>query len=237
MTADSAVLRVTGDMKVGQFSITFEDVSIPLAGIPVRVTRTYDSRQRNEDLDFGRGWSIENYQNVRVRESQKAGFSWRNYQPLPGPFGQWCTKSNGNRVVTVTLPDGQVESFRAKAVPECTPLKAETNVHLEFEAIDGTDSTLAQSDFGLLKLVTVAGTDVYNLVDPELVTTPVDPRHYQLTTPEGVVYSPRPVPRHREDRRTERQHDHIRARRHPPLERRGRDVRARDPRAGPRRAR
>lgn len=186
-TSDSVVLRVTGDMKVGQFSLTFEDVSIPVAGIPVRVTRTYDSRQRDESLDFGNGWSVD-YQNVRVRESAKPGFSWRSYQPVPGPFGEWCTQSNGQRVVTVTLPDGQVESFRAKAVPECTPLVPETNVTLQFDAIDGTDSTLAQTDYGLVRVATIAGSGVYNIVDPESPDTPIDPRHYRLTTPEGVIY-------------------------------------------------
>jgi RHS repeat-associated protein len=185
--SDSVVLRVTGDMKVGHFSLTFEDVSIPVAGIPIRVTRTYDTRQRGESLDFGHGWSVD-YQNVRVRESAKPGLSWRNFQPVPGPFGQWCTRSNGDRVVTVTLPDGAVESFRAKAEPECTALVPEGNVHLVFEPIDGTDSRLEQTDYGLLRIATTAGSGVYNLVDPGSPTEPVDPDSYRLTTPEGLVY-------------------------------------------------
>src|SRR5205085_318019 len=89
---------------------------------------------------------------------------------------------------TVTLPDGKVESFRAKAVPECTPLAPEPNVTLAFEPIDGTDSTLSQQDYGLLSVTTIAGSGVYNIVDPGAPDTPVDPRHYRLTTPEGVVY-------------------------------------------------
>lgn len=187
VSSDSVVLRVTGDMKVGHFALTFEDVSIPLAGIPIRVTRTYDTRQRNEPLDFGYGWSVD-YQNVRIRESAKAGFSWRNFQPIPGPFGQWCSRSNGARVVTVTLPDGEVESFRAKAEPECTELVPEVNVQLVYEPIDGTDSRLEQTDYGLVRLATIAGSGVYNIVDPDSPNEPVDPRNYRLTTPEGVVY-------------------------------------------------
>lgn len=185
--SDSVVLRVTGDMKVGHFSLTFEDVSIPVAGIPIRVTRTYDTRRRNEALDFGHGWTVD-YQSVRVHESARPGFSWRTYQPVPGPFGEWCTRSNGDRVVTVTLPDGAVESFRAKAEPECTALVPEGNVHLVFEPIDGTDSKLEQTSFGLLRVATTAGSDVYNLVDVGNPTEPVDPDEYRLTTPEGVVY-------------------------------------------------
>lgn len=48
-SSDSVNLLVDGDMKVGNFSFTVEDLSIPVAGIPIRVTRTYDSRRRFED--------------------------------------------------------------------------------------------------------------------------------------------------------------------------------------------
>src|SRR5262249_26973133 len=69
----TVVVRVTGDMKVGNYSITFEDADIPVAGIPVRVTRTYDTRRRDDALDFGQGWSVD-YQNVRVVESGVTGY-------------------------------------------------------------------------------------------------------------------------------------------------------------------
>jgi hypothetical protein len=93
----SLPLAVEGDMKVGHFSITFEDVSVPVAGIPIRITRTYDTRQRQESLDFGHGWSVD-YQNVRVSESQKAGFGWQLQKsgsgaswPRPArPARPWC---------------------------------------------------------------------------------------------------------------------------------------------------
>ncbi|HFD11313.1 MAG TPA: hypothetical protein ENJ32_02415 [Crenotrichaceae bacterium] len=33
--------------------------SIPVAGIPIRVTRTYDTHQKDHNLDFGYGWSVD----------------------------------------------------------------------------------------------------------------------------------------------------------------------------------
>ena len=55
---DSIVVLVTGNAKIGNFSISFLDMSLPVAGLPVEVYRTYDSRQRNEMGDFGYGWNM-----------------------------------------------------------------------------------------------------------------------------------------------------------------------------------
>jgi len=40
----SRTVIIDGDLKVGNFSISFEDLSIPLSGIPIQITRTYDTR-------------------------------------------------------------------------------------------------------------------------------------------------------------------------------------------------
>jgi len=184
---DSVVVRVTDDMKVGNYSITFEDVNIPLSGIPIRVTRTYDTRQRNQALDFGYGWSVD-YQNVRVRESQAPGYSWQLVTTNQGGFQTHCVQPNGDRVVTVTLPDGKVESFRARGDQNCAQFQIPELVFLTFEPIDGTDSALEQTDYGPLRVTEVAGSGVSHLVDADNPGMPVDPRHYRLTTPEGVIY-------------------------------------------------
>ena len=39
----------------GKFSITIEDLRVPVSGIPITVSRTYDTRQRQQNLDFGFG--------------------------------------------------------------------------------------------------------------------------------------------------------------------------------------
>jgi RHS repeat-associated protein len=185
---DSVVVRVTGDMKIGNFSLTFEEISIPVAGIPVTISRTYDTRRRRESLDFGYGWSID-YQNVRIHESTKLGFSWQIREVRNGILTHFCNESNGDRVVTVTLPDGSVESFRAVAVPHCNLAIPEPNVHLAFEPIDGTDSVLQQTNYGLLRLQTIAGfPGMMTLIDLNSAEAPVDPSDYTLTLPEGLVY-------------------------------------------------
>jgi len=182
VSQDVRVIRVTGDLKVGNFSITFEDFSAPVAGIPVTVLRTYDTRQRDENLDFGFGWTVD-YQNVRLQESRDIGFSWTLIEEDLGFFSQWCVRPNGDPTVTVRMPDGEVESFVARAEPECTQLVPTVDVTIVFEPIDGTDSTLEQTDFGLVRIVG------NNIVDLGAPGEPIDPDGYRLTTPEGLIFT------------------------------------------------
>ena len=174
--------HVDGAMKLGHFTVTFEDVSLPVAGLPITITRTYDSRRRNEALDFGHGWSV-GYETVRVQEGKTTGFGWQLITENSGSFPTTCVRPvGGDRLVTVTMPDGELERFRAVADPECVPLGAQVNVQLRYEALEDTDSTLDQTDYGLLRLING------HLADPETPATPVDPDRYRLTTREGLIY-------------------------------------------------
>ncbi len=182
-TTEVTNILIDGDMKIGHFSLTFEDLNIDLAGIPIRVTRTYDTRQRLEDLDFGHGWSLD-YQNVRVQESHTLGFAWSLNYHRTGYFGEYCVEPSGNPIVSVRLPDGSLEKFRVRAEPNCTTLVPTTDVQLAFDPMPGTYSTLEQTDLGILRLYNGHLVDL-SALDPE---APVDPDHYRLTTKEGLIY-------------------------------------------------
>jgi RHS repeat-associated protein len=186
---DSRTVLIDGQMKLGHFSLTFEDVNIPMGGVPLRMTRTYDTRRRNERLDFGFGWSVD-YQNLRVTESRQPGYSWTVQQERNGYFGNWCVRPNGDPIVAVTMPDGELLKFKAKAMPECQFLTPETDVQLVFEPLPGTDAKLAQTDYQTVRLASVAGSGVYNLLDlNDPALAPIDPKNYKLTLPDGSVYT------------------------------------------------
>jgi len=181
-TTDSVGIIVEGDMKLGHFTMSFEDISVDLAGIPISVTRTYDTRQRDEDLDFGKGWSID-YQNVRVQESRTLGFSWSLNYYKSGFFGEYCVEPNGDPIVSIRLPGGDIEKFRAKAIPECTSIVPTVDVQLGFEPIGDTRSTLEQTSYGLLRIASG------NIIELGGEIGPVDPDTYKLTTQDGMVYA------------------------------------------------
>ena len=72
---DAEHVRITGEMKVGNFSFTLTDLDIPVSGIPIQIHRTYDSRQRHQNGDFGYGWTLD-YQNVTLEESRRLSSGW-----------------------------------------------------------------------------------------------------------------------------------------------------------------
>ncbi len=52
------IFNVTSQSKLGNFRVEFTDLSIPLQGIPIQVTRIYDSLETGRFNDFGYGWSL-----------------------------------------------------------------------------------------------------------------------------------------------------------------------------------
>ena len=106
---DQSTYEVTGYQKIGQFSISFLDLSVDASGIPIQVTRTYDTRRKLESLDFGYGGTVD-YQNVRVQKNVTTGLGW----VVTADAFTICVRATSKRKVNVTLPDGRVERFIAQ---------------------------------------------------------------------------------------------------------------------------
>ena len=176
--------QVTGDVKVGNFSFTVEDLSIPLAGIPITVSRTYDTRKKYESLDFGYGWSVD-YQNIKIDESRVPGTGWQLNSYPTGPLGiltRYCVEPQGTPLVTVTLPNGDVERFEVGASPMCNDVIPLLDVELVFSPVGNTQSTLdALND-------TRARLNGDQLLETGSFSGPVNPSRYRLTTRDGYQY-------------------------------------------------
>ena len=171
--------RITGDLKVGNFTVSFTDLNLPVAGIPVTVTRTYDSRDKSS-RDFGVGWSID-IQNVKTEENQNPGEGW-SQTSSGGDFPTYCVGSEGERYVAVTLPDGRVEEFDMTVTPSCRALVPIQYPTISYMARPGTTSTLQAKNAG----------QVYNsssgvLFDLDTLA-PYNPSQYTLTTADGTAY-------------------------------------------------
>jgi hypothetical protein len=110
-------VEVTRQLKLGQFSLSFEDLNIEASGIPILITRTYDTRRRGDKLDFGYGWSVD-AQNVVVRKNMTLGLEWEVAKPGAGSL-ELCLRPKGTRKINVTLPGGDVARFEARNDPEC----------------------------------------------------------------------------------------------------------------------
>ena len=82
---------VDGNLKLGRYGTTYQDLSVGVAGLPMQVLRTYDSFDKSVG-DFGVGWNVE-LANFRVSGQQAAGLRRlgpgdRQLQPdlLPDPL-------------------------------------------------------------------------------------------------------------------------------------------------------
>ena len=98
-------LASKGQAKIGNYRVSFTDLSIPLAGIPITIGRTYDTLDAPYSKDFGYGWKLDVAtprirESVRVSASEAAG---------GGPLGANPFRM-GTRVYMNT-PDGRRVGF------------------------------------------------------------------------------------------------------------------------------
>ena len=50
---------LAGELKLGNFQLQFTDMVIPVAGIPIEITRVYDTLDADVEGEFGFGWRLE----------------------------------------------------------------------------------------------------------------------------------------------------------------------------------
>ena len=97
------VIYVEGNVQLGNFTLSFTDLSIPLAGIPIDITRVYDTVDANDEGDFGFGWRL-GAQDANILEV--AGIAPGGaLNPGNNTFAPDLTK------VYLTNPDGQRVGF------------------------------------------------------------------------------------------------------------------------------
>jgi RHS repeat-associated protein len=182
-TISAQVLR---NVKVGNFTLTFKDLSIPAPGLPITVTRTYDSRNKSVG-DFGFGWTL-GIVNIRLQKSRNLGQNW--FESITsGTFPQYCLAPANNRFVTITFPDGRVYKFQAVSNPQCqnlAPIDGPTLAFVQLPTGGATaGATLAPLDGGST-LVDGSIPGPSNLIgfDGNIY----DPTTFVFTTAEGFSY-------------------------------------------------
>lgn len=106
----TTTVQVTGEFKVGQVTLSFVDLSLPLAGIPIHLIRGYDSRDKRMG-DFGVGWTLNLRQGV-YKNNRKPGDGW--IMERGGLFGGVpCFTSNATKrhLTEIRLSDQEYYVF------------------------------------------------------------------------------------------------------------------------------
>jgi RHS repeat-associated protein len=177
-TVESKV-SVSGRLKLGNFTLSVTDLTVPVAGIPVEVTRTYDTLDAGKDGPVGFGWHV-GLGDVQLEVSVPS---------VPPGSSLHPDFPEGTRVF-VTPPGGTREGFtfvpRIEEDPDFYGLIL--YAHPAFVADPGVTDALTVPDVTLTLtgnqwgFGSAFGFRNYNPADPLFGGT------YTLTTKPGVAY-------------------------------------------------
>ena len=143
LTTEQIFIGVEGQAKLGNYRLEFTDLTIPLAGIPIQITRQYDTLNANERGDFGFGWNLA-FGEANIRETIPV--SELELAGVPPLFGGNQGFFIGTRVY-VTTPEGQRVGFSFAPVPSATLLGTQWTPR--FTADVDTDYELEVPNIGL----------------------------------------------------------------------------------------
>jgi RHS repeat-associated protein len=173
--------QVDENMKVGNFSLTFTDLQIPLSGIPITISRNYDSRDKGRG-DFGVGWRL-GIQSLKLRSNRVPGTGW-NVIKSGLAFG---LQPSDVHIVGLTLPDGRVEVFEMVVSPQVSPLVPfpPSVLKARFVPRAGTLGRLESLENNTLSIFDTQPGTVELLDDITLAT--YNPQRFRYTAPDGTV--------------------------------------------------
>jgi len=180
----SVGVQVAREQKVGLFALAFQDLNVGLAGLPVTVTRTYDSRDKSSG-DFGVGWRL-GVQTIRIRANRILGSGWVRAQS--GPVVSLLATDEHR--VSVTLADGKIEEFDMQLSPTAGFGSLDLTSVIGFVPRAGTLGhldALAGSDL----LIVNAGAED-ELVDVNTLNT-YNPTLFRYTATDGTQFEIDPV--------------------------------------------
>jgi len=179
-TTASVVVQADGTQKVGAFSIGFEDLRIPVDGLPIRVLRTYDSRDKGRG-EFGVGWRLD-LRTMLVRTSRVLGTGW----VVDQAGTTFNLRPTAPHKVSVVLPDDSVEQFDLRVSPTSSFLIPLQSVTADYVARPGTVGKLEALDNPNLVIIDGQPGPVELLDD--ITLNPYEPRTFRYTSIDGRVF-------------------------------------------------
>jgi hypothetical protein len=140
---------VQKNLKVGYLTLSFNDLTVPVPGLPIQIIRTYDSRDQQSE-DFGFGWTL-GLRKVQFQKNRNLGRNWFESANVNNGFSSFCLEPNDDRVVTITFPDGREYEFQAGSGPECqsfAPISVPTLRFTQIPTVPGTAGATLQTADG-----------------------------------------------------------------------------------------
>jgi RHS repeat-associated protein len=177
------VYEISGNMKVGNFSLGFTDLMIPVSGIPITISRNYDSRDKTKG-DFGVGWTL-GLKNIEISESETMGKNWgKQYYGFWGLLFSIIPATP--HTISVNFPDGRKLQFYMDLSPNewSTLFPITINTTAIFKPLKGTFSTLESLDNNNVQVYCATGIFDLSTEGNQIY----DPMRFKLTDVDGSIY-------------------------------------------------
>ncbi|MHC5537619.1 RHS repeat-associated core domain-containing protein [Singulisphaera rosea] len=183
-TTVSRTINVQGKLKLGNFSLSFNDLNLPSPGLPITITRSYDTLDASRTADFGYGWRFDELDsNLKVSISQTGSEG-------QGIFAGFTAGTH----ITLTRPGAAPEGFTFAPTPDTNLalyVGASEEYFPNFIPDPGVTDTLTVPQIALIALgdgtyiaTSDANLDPYNPADSVFGSGA-----YTLTTVSGLTYS------------------------------------------------
>lgn len=172
-------VNVEGQMKIGLFTLTFSDLEVALAGLPIEILRTYDSRDKQRG-DFGIGWRLSLRQGS-YKNNRKPGDGWQFDQRfLPcDAIGE----TRGHQT-TIRLSDREIYRFKLSLF-QGVPTQGGCFARAHFDFVDGPILGATLDILGSDQVLYQNGAN--EVVDPGSLEI-YEPRRVRLTTRDGRTF-------------------------------------------------
>ena len=178
---DEITVLVTGQAKVGNFTVSFLDMTLPVAGLPVEIYRTYDSRQRTVQGDYGYGWTM-SVGGPDISISTNLGEDWGTEMQMVFAVPMYYWSEVNPHEVYIDWGNGHEEVFKLVLSPESTlSFDNWVGISASFQNTSGTGDTLEILD----------GSDNLIYADNSLYTSDLqkfDPQNFLLTRYDGMKF-------------------------------------------------
>lgn len=192
-SSTSVRVRVHGDAKIGLVRLSFVDVALEMAGIPLAVVRTYDSRRAALNGDFGYGWQLDlSAGHVQPNRDISDGFA---IYTSSAPFSLPCEEVHDQKTHFVEVRVSPQEWYVFRPTIENTEaVTGGCTGEVFFELVDGKfDGASLQVLGNNLVRSTNHGTSSTPPTTPsflydEFTTELYDPHEFQLVTYDGRVF-------------------------------------------------
>ncbi|MEO6500622.1 MAG: RHS repeat-associated core domain-containing protein [Jatrophihabitantaceae bacterium] len=176
-------VAVTGQLKPGRYVTSYDDLSVPVAGIGMKIKRSYDSYDTSSG-DFGPGWHVA-LSNMTIRANHVLGDGGWSLYPTNCVFGlcNYAYTSTTPHYVTITYSDGHSEVFDFTPAGGAGPFYFLGTSAFTPRPGTGTTSTLQVNgdtsvDYGF-----------NGSLSGDLNGPVYDPQRFDLTTKDGHVYT------------------------------------------------